>query len=71
MNRNLDGVYFRIKRGDKYESICFSDMTEEEQDRVLNSAKSDEWLKNMCKVLARALKEIGDKFDLIGGETNV
>ena len=35
MNRNLDGIYFRIKRNNKYESICFSDLTEDEMDEIL------------------------------------
>ena len=66
MNRELDGVYFRIKRGEKYESVCFSDMTEEEQNEVMNG-RSAVWLREMCKVLARALKEIGDTIDIVGG----
>lgn len=66
MNRNLDGIYFRVKRGEKYESICFSDMTEEEQDYVLDN-QSVFYLKNMCKMLAQTLKEIGNEFDLVGG----
>lgn len=29
--RELCGIYFRVKRDGKYENICFTDMTEEEQ----------------------------------------
>lgn len=29
MNRDLDGVYFRVKRGKHWESICFSDLPSE------------------------------------------
>ena len=63
MNRNLDGIYFRIKRNGRYKSICFSDLTEEEQDYVLDS-QPEKYLKNMCKILARTIKEIGDIFDI-------
>lgn len=35
MKRNLDGVYFRVKRGERYENVCFSDMTTEERDALL------------------------------------
>lgn len=42
--RELDGVYFRVKRGKHWESICFSDLTDEEMDRVLEG-HSVEWLK--------------------------
>jgi hypothetical protein len=66
MNRELDGMYFRIKRCGRTQSICFSDMTEEEQDYVMND-KPDRYLKRMCKVLASKLREIGDTFDILGG----
>ena len=69
MNRNLDGVYFRIKRDDKYQSICFSDMTLEEQEYVLKD-KNNNWLKNMCKILARTIRDIGDSLDIVGDEEN-
>lgn len=66
MNRNLDGVYFRIKRDEIYESICFSDLTEEEQNEVLKG-KTKGWLKSLCKELARTIKDIGDCIDIVGG----
>ena len=28
MNRDLDGMYFRVKRGKRWESLCFSDLTD-------------------------------------------
>jgi hypothetical protein len=67
MNRELDGIYFRIKRNGRYKSICFSDMTEEEQEHVMDS-QTETYLKRMCKILAFKLKEIGDIFDIVGGE---
>ena len=30
MNHNLDGVYFRVKRDDRWQNICFTDLTDEE-----------------------------------------
>lgn len=33
--RDLDGIYFRVKRGKHWESICFSDLSDEEMDKVL------------------------------------
>ena len=32
--RNLDGVYFRVQRNNKWQSICFSDLTEEEKNKI-------------------------------------
>lgn len=101
MNRNLDGIYFRIKKGEKFENICFSDLTEEEKDEVLDG-RSREWiiglidrivvvyeeytgidisdffdkleeegldslpvLKDLAKMFARNLKDLGDTFNII------
>lgn len=60
IKRNLDGIYFRIGT----ENICFSDLTEDQQDNVMEN-RSEEWLKSMCKHLANTIIEIGDQFDLI------
>ena len=35
MQRNLDGVYFRMERDGKWTNVCFSDLTEEEMDKVM------------------------------------
>lgn len=63
--RYLDGIYFRVKRGKHWESICFSDLSDEEIDKVLEG-HSVEWLKKMCKILGRTIKRIGDEQDLVG-----
>ena len=59
MRRNLDGVYFRLGT----ENICFSDLSEEQQEEVMNN-RSEEWLKSLCKRLAEVIKEMGDQFDI-------
>lgn len=65
--RNLDGVYFIIKNENgKFENICFSDLTEEQQDEMMEG-RSEEWLKSMCKILVKSLREIGDQFDIVCG----
>lgn len=63
-NRNLDGVFFRVKREGEYKNICFSDLTEEEMIKVLKD-KDTNWLKSMCLILGKRLKEIGNEFDLV------
>lgn len=60
MRRNLDGVYFRIGT----ENICFSDLTEEQQDEIMKD-RNEEWLKSMCKILAKTIKDIGDELDIV------
>lgn len=63
MNRNLDGVYFRIKRDDKWQNICFSDLTDSEMEEVMKN-RPDEWLKDMCKILGKTIRDIGDQLDI-------
>jgi hypothetical protein len=65
--RELDGVYFRVKRNDKWQNICFSDLTETEMDEMLNG-RNEEWLKSLCKILGQTLRRIGDMFDIRTGE---
>ena len=55
MDRNLDGIYFRIKREKHFEDVCFSDLAESEQAKLLDG-KSSEWLKFTCIHLAERLK---------------
>ena len=63
--RNLDGIYFRVKQNDKWESICFSDLTEDEADKVLKG-RTHEYLKGICKALGRTLFAIGEQFNIKG-----
>lgn len=65
MNRDLDGVYFRVKRDGKFESICFSDLTKEERESIV-ADKDTEWLKSMVFILADTIKKIGDTLDIVG-----
>ena len=67
MNRELDGVYFRIERNGKWQSICFSDLTEEEKEKVC-IGRSKEWFKSLAYHLADCIKEIGEQFDIKGSE---
>lgn len=64
MDRNLDGVYFRVKRDDKWCNVCFSDLTETEMDEVM-TGRNDEWLRSMCKILGRTIKNIGDELGIV------
>lgn len=66
MNRDLDGMYFRVKRGKRWESVCFSDLTDEEMDVVLEG-HSVEWLKSTCKILGRTIRSIGDSLNICTG----
>lgn len=61
VNRDLDRMYFRVKRGKRWDS----DLTDEEMDKVLEG-HSVQWLKSTCKILGRTIRDIGDSLDLVG-----
>nr|DAY48096.1 MAG TPA: hypothetical protein [Caudoviricetes sp.] len=65
VNRDLDGIYFRVKRNNRWESVCFSDLTDEEMDKVLEG-HSVQWLKSTCKILGHTIRCIGDEQDIVG-----
>ena len=64
MNRELDGIYLRIKRDEKWQAICLSDMTKEELEENLNPERG-EWLKGAVIHLALTLHEIGETFSIV------
>ena len=37
MDRKLDGMFFRVKRDDKWGNVCISDMTNEEREKLISS----------------------------------
>ena len=63
MNRNLDGIYFRVKRDGKWDNVCFSDMTQEEMEQVMENRDID-WLKSMCIQLGKTIRNMGDQLDI-------
>ena len=65
--RNLDGVYFRVKRDGKYKSLCLSDLYSWEIKEALAFRKND-FLISCIVALASALHRLGDKHDLYGLE---
>lgn len=65
INRELDNIYFRVKRGKHWERIYFPYLTDEEMDKVLEG-HSVEWLKSTCKILGRTIRDIGDSLDIAG-----
>ena len=65
VKRNLDGVYFRVQTEDgKWDNVCFSDLTELQQTEVMKN-KDEVWLRSLCKILAKTIRNIGDQFDII------
>ena len=63
MNRELDGIFLRIKRNGKYQAVCLSDMTKEELEENLDAVRG-EWLKGAVIHLTLTLHAIGDQFGI-------
>lgn len=63
MNRNLDGCYFRVKRDGQWESICFSDLTDDERCSICDG-KDAVWLRSLAYHLADCLKDIGEFYNI-------
>lgn len=65
--RELDGIYFRVKRNDKWQSICFTDMTEDEIDGMFTGRSYDaDWWKSIAMHLRDCIREMGEQFDIKG-----
>lgn len=64
IQRNLDGVYFRINREGEWINICFSDLSTEEKEEVVADWSRDQ-IKRLAFVMADALRTLGDQLDLI------
>lgn len=69
MERELTGIYFRVKRDGKYKSIDFTDLTVEEQLDILNDEKKDMgFYSRMFNLLQEDLNYLIDKYDLLDDE---
>ena len=70
--RDLDGIYFRVKRNGKWDSICYTDMTDEERETVVAARVRDRkpeeqaaYWKSMANIMAGKLRDVGDQLDLV------
>ena len=62
--RNLDGVYNRAIRDGRGCTLCFTDLTREEQEKFLLKLNRT-GLKKMCLIMADTLRNVGDQLDLV------
>lgn len=65
--RELDGYYFRVHRNNKWQTICFSDLTEREMKEVMEDMDV-EWLKSLAIGLGKTIRNIGDQLNLSTNE---
>ena len=65
--RNLDSVYYRVVRDGNHVSRCFSDLSESEQDVMMEKYDAEQ-LRRLCRYLSMSLRQIGDALDLVRDE---
>lgn len=69
MERELTGIYFRVKRDDKYENIDFTDLTVDEQADILDKEGNEHgFMDRMFNFLQEDLNNLIDTFDLLNDE---
>lgn len=61
--RDLDAAYFRVERNGHFEDLCFTDLTNQERDRVCQG-RSAEWFRGLAYHLADILQAVGEEFDI-------
>ncbi|MDD6640903.1 MAG: hypothetical protein PUE66_07925 [Erysipelotrichaceae bacterium] len=69
MERELTGIYFRVKRDDKYENIDFTDLTFEEQQEILDDKNKDmKFYERMFNLLQDELGNLINSLNLLDDE---
>ncbi len=70
--RNLDGIYFRVKRDGKWANVCYSDMESAERDEIAakraESSTLEEqvaWWRSMTDLLADQLYDMGEQLGVM------
>lgn len=62
--RNLSGIYTRIKRDGKYQTVDLTDMTPEELAKYLDEWGTDcDFLKRLVQHLIEVIQENADKYE--------
>lgn len=56
---NMDGIYYRVKRDDEYQSVCFSDLTPKEVDEVIGDKYGATQWRRIASHLAEKLRDLG------------
>lgn len=62
--RKLDGCFFRVERDGKWVNRCFTDLTKEEQEKMLEG-RSAEWYRRLLEHLADQLRSVGDELNVV------
>lgn len=73
MQRNLDGVYFRVEREGRWRNVCYSDMTATERKSVVYDRMSGrslgeqaDYYRRLAELMADTLYDMGEQFGIVG-----
>lgn len=69
--RNLDGVFFRVKRGGRWCTVCFSDMTPYERKANIYDRMSDKPLEEQVGYYRRLAELMADQLYNMGEQLGV
>lgn len=65
MSMNPDGIFYRVNRDGEWQSVCFTNLTIAEREKVTEGYKEDQWkrvalhLAERLKMLVEVLEEQG------------
>lgn len=67
MNRDLDKIYYCVEREGKCQSVCFTDLTIKEIEKLTSEYGRDQW-KRVALHLRDRIRDIGEKLNIISEE---
>lgn len=70
--RNLDGVFFRVKRNGRWCNVCYSDMTPDERESVIYDRMDDKplaeqvgYYRRLAELMADQLYDMGEQLGVV------
>ena len=69
--RNLDGVFYRVKRGGRWCTVCFSDMTPDERREVIYDRMSEKPMDEQVGYYRRLAELMADQLYSMGEQMGV
>lgn len=71
VQRNMDGVYFRVERDGKWCNVCYSDMTADERREVIYDRMSERPLDEQVGYYRRLAELMADQLYSMGEQMGV
>lgn len=67
MDRDLDEIYYRVKRNGEWKNICFTDLTMKEIEKLTSEYGAKQW-ERIALHLRDTIRDIGEQLNIIGEE---